>query len=155
MTASVALVVVVHGRPAPQGSKRHVGRGVLVESSRAVKPWRQAVSAATVDAIEHGDWQPEQREPYGLDVVFTLPRPTSHYRSGKHGHLLRDTAPDRPAVQPDLDKLLRSTLDGLADGGALVNDSRVVSIVARKAYPGGDLDALDGPGAVIYLASLT
>lgn len=32
----------VLGVPAPQGSKRHVGRGVLVESSKALGPWRVA-----------------------------------------------------------------------------------------------------------------
>ena len=29
--------------PAPQGSKRHVGNGRMVESSAKVKPWREAV----------------------------------------------------------------------------------------------------------------
>lgn len=30
--------IIVHGIPAPQGSKRHVGNGVLLESSKMVKP---------------------------------------------------------------------------------------------------------------------
>jgi len=40
----------VLGVPAPQGSKRHVGRGVLVESSKALGPWRDAVAWAARDA---------------------------------------------------------------------------------------------------------
>ena len=54
-------------------------------------------------------------------------------------------------MKPDLDKLERATLDGLADGGALRDDSRIVAITAVKTYPGGHLDALDTPGAVITL----
>lgn len=38
--------VVAYGTPAPQGSKRHVGNGVMVESSKRLRPWRQDVKAA-------------------------------------------------------------------------------------------------------------
>lgn len=142
------LVIIVAGRPAPQGSKRHVGGGVLIESSKHVKPWREAVRAA---AQEADTGTPDQRAAYELAVVFTLPRPTSHYRTGRYANMLRDTAPTEPAVTPDLDKLLRSTLDGLADGGAITNDSRITTIYAAKCYPGGHFDALDTPGALIVL----
>jgi crossover junction endodeoxyribonuclease RusA len=152
------LIVIVYGRPAPQGSKRHVGGGVLIESSKHVKPWRAAVQAAVhearhrIDPDSTGDSVvPDQRAAYELAVVFTLPRPTSHYRTGKYAHLLRGNAPNEPAVTPDLDKLLRSTLDGLADGGAIANDSRITTIYAAKTYPGVHFDALDTPGALIVL----
>jgi Holliday junction resolvase RusA-like endonuclease len=46
------LVITVFGQPAPQGSKRHVGHGVMVESSKKVKPWRQDVVAAARSVIE-------------------------------------------------------------------------------------------------------
>lgn len=144
------LAVIVQGRPAPQGSKRHVGGGRMVESSAAVGPWRDAVRAATTAAIADHGWTPAD-EPTGLSVVYTMARPAGHYRSGRHAHLLRDNAPDRPTTRPDLDKLLRSTLDALVDAGALVDDARVVTVWAAKTYPDGDLDALDSPGAVILL----
>src|SRR3546814_14230461 len=44
---SVTVTLTVHGSPAPQCSKRHVGRGRMIESSQKVKPWRQDVQAAT------------------------------------------------------------------------------------------------------------
>lgn len=158
------LTVVAHGIPAPQGSKRHVGNGVLVESSRAVKPWREAVRAAAVEAMA---WDPREvvravddpedprwlpgRGPVEVRVVFTLGRPASHYRRGRFASELRAGAPEEPTGRPDLDKLVRSTFDALTDAGALDDDARVVEVHAVKAYPGGHLDALDAPGAVIVL----
>jgi Holliday junction resolvase RusA-like endonuclease len=146
------LEVLVHGIPAPQGSKRHVGRGVLVESSAKVKPWRAVVTQAAEAAMVGSTWSPGRLAPLHLFVVFTLPRPASHYRTGKNADQLRPTAPEFPATRPDMDKLLRSTLDALVDAGAMVEDSRVVSIAAAKVYPGGDLDALDTPGALVHLS---
>lgn len=145
------LVVVVYGVPAPQGSKRHVGRGILVESSKKLRPWRDAVRWTTADKTREQAWTPARGAAYRLDVTFTMARPASHYRTGKHSDELRPAAPAVPVTNPDLDKLLRSTLDGLADGGALVNDSQVVEVVVAKTYPGGHPDALDAPGAVIVL----
>ena len=37
-------------------------------------------------------------------------------------------------VKPDLDKLIRATLDGLADGGLIVHDQRVAQVTAAKRY---------------------
>lgn len=37
--AGEAIGFHVIGLPAPQGSKKHVGHGVMVESSKKVKPW--------------------------------------------------------------------------------------------------------------------
>ena len=36
----------VYGIPRPQGSKRHVGRGIMVEASRHVGQWRNDVMSA-------------------------------------------------------------------------------------------------------------
>lgn len=146
------LVVVVTGTPAPQGSKRHVGGGRMVEQSPNLAPWRAVVTQAAVAArYRTPDWQPEKTTPMHLVAVFTLARPASHWRTGRNAHLLRDSAPADPIARPDLDKLLRSTMDALADAGALVDDSRVVNAQVVKVYPGGHLDALDTPGAVILL----
>ena len=47
MNARIELYAV--GDPAPQGSKSHVGNGVMIESSKRVKPWRRQVAAAARD----------------------------------------------------------------------------------------------------------
>lgn len=149
------LVVTVHGQPAPQGSKKHVGHGVMVEASKRLPPWRQAICAATAAECERASFQPAPGGAYGVVAVFTLARPASHFRRTRDGRRwLKTTAPVAPAVQPDLDKLCRAALDGLADGGALENDSRVVALAAEKTYPGGHLDALDSPGVVLVLTRI-
>ena len=43
------IFIPVLGLPAAQGSKKHVGRGILVESSKKVAPWRQDVRYAAVE----------------------------------------------------------------------------------------------------------
>ena len=41
--------LTVYGVAAPQGSKRHVGNGVMIESSNRVRPWRQDVRFAALE----------------------------------------------------------------------------------------------------------
>lgn len=126
------LTLRVHGTPAPQGSKRHVGNGVMVESSKRVKPWRQDVKYAALEAMSK-DASP-LTGPVSVVVTFYLPRPKGHYRTGRNAYLLRDSAPAHPAVKPDVDKLLRSTLDALGEAGVWRDDSQVVALVAAKEY---------------------
>jgi Holliday junction resolvase RusA-like endonuclease len=147
------LVVVVHGTPAPQGSKRHVGGGRMVEQSPNLGPWRAVVTQAAV-AAKYGTphWHPDPKAALSLSATFTVARPASHWRTGKHSHLLRPSAPAWPVARPDIDKLIRSTMDALTDAGAMTDDARVVVVVAVKAYPGSHVDALDSPGAVLTLS---
>ena len=46
------IFIPVRGVPAPQGSKRHIGNGILIENSKKVKPWRQDVRAAAIAHYE-------------------------------------------------------------------------------------------------------
>ncbi len=138
------VVLRVMGTPAPQGSKRHLGRGVMVESSKAVGPWREAVVA---EAKRGGDAGLMLAAPVRVRVHFMLRRPKGHYRTGRNAHLLRDSAPRHPGGKPDLDKLLRSTLDGLVQAGVLADDSIVVEVAAHKRWTHPDR----APGAWIEI----
>lgn len=134
------LQVMVYGTPAPQGSKRHVGGGRLIESSQMVKPWREAVKYACLQAGAY-----PVTGPVRVDITFTLKKPTSAPKR-------RETWPTK---RPDLDKLVRSTLDGLTEGGCWADDAQVVQLVARKAYVGSvALDVLPAPGAYILILAL-
>jgi Holliday junction resolvase RusA-like endonuclease len=145
-----AITVTVYGLPAPQGSKRHVGNGVMIESSKKVKPWRQDVKQAALDAVQElPGWTPLDG-PLIASMVFTFARPKGHYRTGRNAHLLRDAAPPRPSGMPDLSKILRSTEDSLK-GIVWADDARVVGYDRLgKYYAGtGEADVLGMPGCVI------
>lgn len=130
------IEITVYGTPGPQGSKRHVGKGIMIESSAKVKPWREAIKWAVQERYSSAQ-RPLVDGPVSLDVVFTLARPKSTKRI-------------RPAVKPDLSKLIRSTEDALTDIGAWEDDARVVCIMASKRYANSE-GALSSPGAMIRI----
>ncbi|WP_164932297.1 MULTISPECIES: RusA family crossover junction endodeoxyribonuclease [unclassified Streptomyces] len=144
----------MHGTPGPQGSKTRNAAGAMYESSAKVKPWREAVKSAALDAIGHDahaydiGWKPLD-EPVHLEVVFTLRRPKHHYGTGRNTGVLKASAPTHPTGKPDLDKLLRSTQDALKDAGVLRDDSVVTATTATKTFVFTGSDALSHPGAVI------
>ncbi len=138
--AQPEMVIRVYGLPAPQGSKRHVGHGVMIESSKAVKPWREAVKWAALAVGVDFPAMPFTG-PTLMVVTFTMPRPKSAKRGAQ------------PSKKPDLSKLVRSTEDAITDAGVWEDDARVVRCIASKVYPGQCEDSLESPGAVIRISN--
>lgn len=132
MTQKIAIKV--HGTPAPQGSKRHVGGGRMVESSKKVKPWREAVETAAQAAVHALPHFQTFTGPVRVRVDFTIERPRSHFRSGRFAKLVKDTAPDYVSVKPDIDKLLRSTFDALSTAGVWKDDNLAAIVTTTKTY---------------------
>jgi Holliday junction resolvase RusA-like endonuclease len=109
----------IEGEPAPQGSKTGFiknGRVVMIESSKKVKPWREAVASQTQAKVSCA-----LQNPVEIALVFHLPKPKTVTRKW-------------PAVKPDLDKLIRSTFDGLTTGGLYTDDALVIAVSASKQY---------------------
>jgi Holliday junction resolvase RusA-like endonuclease len=155
VASAESLVIRVYGTPAPQGSKRafvnkHSGRVQVVESSKAVKPWRQAVLYAALEERRRPGRPAHETlaGPVAVTVEFLLARPKGHYGTGRNAGLVKESAPGRPAVRPDLDKLVRSTLDALKEAGVYGDDSQIVALMATKFFSGGGVDS----GAVIMVA---
>jgi crossover junction endodeoxyribonuclease RusA len=124
-----SLTFVVHSAAAPQGSKRFVGNGVMVESSKRVKPFRQDVRYTALDAVP-ADWN--RSGPMALTVDFHFVRPKSHLTS--KGNLTK-SAPLFPTARTvgDIEKLVRAVNDALS-GIAFDDDSQVVELHTRKLY---------------------
>ena len=121
-------VITVEGiEAAPQGSKRHVGRGIMIESSKRVKPWRDAVRIEANKVVDE-----LIEDPVHVDLVFWFHRPKSHLNAKGE---LKQSAPKFPTSRNkgDIDKLCRSTLDALTLS-AIADDSQVISLQARKYY---------------------
>ena len=125
-----SIMFRVNGLPAPQGSKRHVGNGRMIEASKKVGPWREAVKqAVSLLPLEPLDG------PLEISMVFYLPKPKTVKR-------------ELPIVPPDLDKLVRGLFDALTIAGVWQDDALVVSIVdTKKAYA----DADNPPGCEVFI----
>ena len=143
---SVVHIAVNGIDPAPQGSKRHVGGGRLIEASKRVKPWRNAVALSAQQQMR------EQKFDLitgacSVSVVFRFKRPKSHFTTNGQ---LKANAPEHCIVKRnDIDKCCRSTLDALSET-VFADDCLVVSLNAEKRYCIGTEPA----GALITVISL-
>ena len=130
------LLINVVGKPAPQGSKISTRFGMR-EASQYVAPWRnQIVSACVEQRINEGE---VITQPVKVEISFTFFRPKSHYGTGKNSEIVKSSAPEFPISKSigDIDKLCRSTLDGLSvpSGGILLkDDSLVMQLLAEKFF---------------------
>jgi Holliday junction resolvase RusA-like endonuclease len=128
----------VPGVPVPKGSMRafafkrkngKLGTAMSHDNART-RPWLAQVSFFAHEALAGAT---PADNAVRVTLRFLLPRPQGHYGSGRNAGQIKASAPARPAVKPDLDKLVRCVLDAL-NGVAWVDDGRVVEVVAAKAY---------------------
>lgn len=121
--------------PKPQGSKKIVGPYRMADATN-VSEWRNAV--IKTGATEYGDREPCD-EPIVAIIDFFLPRPKSLAKKYLH-----------PKRKPDIDKLIRSTFDGLTLAGVITDDSRIVHLTTSKQFVTPDQPV----GAFIHLCRL-
>lgn len=133
------LVVDVAGVPCQQGSMiARVVRGrayVVPDNDATLKSWRKAVVTAAVARATLDHWATADG-PLAVTVEFFLPRPAAAAKRL------------RPHMRPDLDKLVRAVFDACTDAKVWADDSRVVTLTARKFY------AERTPGARITIRSI-
>lgn len=113
------LELFIEGIPAPQGSKRHVGGGRMIEMSKKLPAWRKAVEEALREAV--GDDPEPFQPPVRVTAHFYLPRPRRSRYEGPYG-------------PPDVDKLQRAIGDCLKRAGVLTDDSHITSWRTDKAW---------------------
>lgn len=145
----VVISFDVIGTPAPKGSPKVVMRGkggVPLAHPRVMADGPKTVSwAAEVAAKAHEAMHRKPMfigVPLFVNVTFRLTRPAGHY--GKRG--LKPSAYRYPQIKPDIDKLVRTTLDAM-EGIVFDGDSRIVSLAVHKLYA----DEEHPPGAIIVV----
>lgn len=116
---------VVHGIPAPQGSKTPWG----TEANARTKPWRATVSAEAA-SVAPAD---VLTGPLIVHLCLYFPRPKAHYGTGRNAAVLKPAAPKWHATKPDGDKLARACLDACT-GILWRDDSQVASLRVHKLY---------------------
>lgn len=144
----MTTTIRVYGVPAAQGSKRHVGGGRMIEVSKRIKPWREAVYVACKYDLP-ADHTPFEGAVW-VRVSFLFERPKTHYGSKQGQPYLRENAPTYVTRTPDVDKCVRALLDPLTEAGVWRDDSQVVIVHAVKRYCIGD----ERPGAVVTIGSV-
>lgn len=146
------IVIEVRGDPAPKGSKSFkgmskAGHAILVESSKKVKPWTEAVKWAAMEKMSY-ICSPLQHDPISgpvsVNIIFTVRKPKS--------------APKRtqtwPIKKPDMDKLTRCIYDALKQAGVYNDDAQVIESSQAKRFPNEGTGALDSPGCLIQVEAL-
>lgn len=143
------LNIRVYGRPAPQGSKHLGGAGQLLEQSAHLPAWRQAVKIAAWHAYRVAGIPPHSLPVIPAGVPVILERCVFVVGADQ----CRADGTDLPIGTPDIDKLLRSTLDALGgqrQGSArlFADDSQVQMI---RALCKVRATAEQPPGALIVV----
>jgi len=85
----------------------------LFESNSRYKVWRKAVMLMAKAEMNRRGLVPFDG-PVRLEITFYFPRPKYHFGTGKNAAALKDNAPCYAIKEPDLDKLVRNTQDGLS-----------------------------------------
>lgn len=125
----------VEGDPKPKGSYRQVvnnGKPVFIPMSKGEPVWRRQVDAAATREWEKQYDADQILTAVSVDITFLMRKPKSAKRR-------------YPTVVPDLDKLIRSTLDAMQDAGVYKNDAQVIKLDCRKLYAEPEVE----PGAVV------
>jgi crossover junction endodeoxyribonuclease RusA len=147
------VVIRCDGVPRPGGSKRalpnrRTGGLLVVDDSRHVKQWRQAVRVEAVRAAHAVGHEPFNGA-VAVDMLFLMPRPVAHYHGRSLGGQLRPAARNLlPVARPDVLKLARAVEDALT-GVIWRDDALIVTELLRKRFaedrpPGVVVTVVDG-----------
>lgn len=125
-----SLCLVIEGRPVPY--RTQVGQRGQVFYPATVRAWQKTVTDQAKEQLPEG-WIPIDSMAE-TSYRFFMPRPKSHWRTGKFSEELKPDAPEHHLTPPDVTKLLRITEDGLIHAGVATDDSLFTPIIARKAW---------------------
>ena len=135
LTPNSSFTFTVLGKPATQGSKTYKGRGVMVDSCKRLKAWRQLVRK-TAKSLRPSGWYARLNAPICVSVVFVFARANDQYINNTPGpDRLKPDAPQHCTKRiGDVDKLSRAILDSLSEGVVYNDDAQVIDLIAHKRY---------------------
>ena len=97
------------------------------------------------------DFCPDEPVSGALKVTleFTMPRPKSHFGTGRNAGKLKNSAPKHHLHTPDLDNLVKFVLDAM-NGQFYVDDSQIISINCSKRLA----DSPEECGTIVRICSV-
>ena len=134
MAITVPAGFMVLGLPVPQGDltcSRGPNHRLYHQNKKTLEPWRAKVEAGARRWITE---TADEGQPLDVVLTWSLPRPKSHWGTGRNADRLKDSAPAYPTPQPDLDKLTRAVFDALTASKRIVDDAQITDAVVRKRY---------------------
>ena len=111
------LTFRIYGNPKPQGSKKHIGNGRMIEANPGHHHWRLICQTTLTKEYQ----QKPLEQPIHITATFYLPKP-------------KKPRYPTPATGYDLDKLCRALGDALEKANIITNDARIIHWHATKTY---------------------
>ena len=121
------MYFTVNGNPRPQQRHRSAKWGGVYDPSAKDK------KALYKKVVEFAPKKPFLGS-LMVQLVFYMPRPKSHYKTGRYSHILKDSSPRFHSAKIDADNLAKLTLDVLENAGFYKNDSQICQLQIEKIY---------------------
>lgn len=132
------------GQPRPRAFIR--GNHAAVYDAGTAENWKSQIAIA---ARKHLPATP-LTGPVAATFRFYMPRPKSHFGSGKNAGKLKANAPDYFCGKPDADNLAKAAMDALTQLRMFDDDCLIVDLSVTKQYE----NALYGRGCLISVDTL-
>ena len=136
-------------QPRPRATIR--GRHAGIYNPKTADAWKAQIVTCIrpcLSAVIEG--------PLKVVMVFRLPRPKGHYRTGRNAGKMKENAPLWHEKKPDFDNLVKASMDAITNAGAWRDDSQVALALVCKVYvapneSGMQLIISDAPASVPHL----
>ncbi len=121
-------------QPRPRAFARKFGDkwAARVYDAGTAECWKSQIAAA---ARPHLPKHPISG-PVSVQITYYMPRPKSHYRTGKYSNELRADAPRFHIVKPDAQNCSKGSFDALTQIGMWQDDCQICQESAAKIYAG-------------------
>ena len=131
----MSLTFTAYGRAITQGSKTRTRWGMRDDNGDRLKPWRDTVTAAAIDALDGAE---PIEGPVSVGITVAIARPAGHYGSGRNAERLKPSAPTSPIGRNsgDVDKLARAILDACTTARVWLDDAQVDELRVAKFWIG-------------------
>ena len=148
---TLLATIEVVGKPIPQARPRarvFDGHGSVYDSGTS-RPWKALIIDAVACQVANLCGR-RLTDPMKVRLEFRFPRINSHFGTGKNVNTLKPNAPTYKAGKPDVDNLIKSTLDAVTETGLWRDDNLVVQLDCVKRYVAVD----ESPGCTITIWKL-
>jgi Holliday junction resolvase RusA-like endonuclease len=105
----------------------------MVYNPKTADQWKASVAESLQEyrgvALEGRIW---------INLEFRMLRPKSHFGTGRNAEVLKKQAPEHHIQTPDIDNLVKSTMDAITNINLWRDDCQVDNIIARKIWVDSD-----------------